>query len=205
MCVKFFISTLILLFAIHTNAQDLELTVGSRTKVFKAGTFITVELPTPNQEPCEECPLTSMTGQLVSSVDGKINLKVRRSSEPLVELKENVGSLTKYYDHGDQPVLSIPKEVIMSITKADSKSESATTAGVLVGTLLVWAGTGHLISSPIAGFKEDEKGGTLLWLGLSEVAIGAVLISAFQSKPFITSVNCPKKGRGRGSHIWTIR
>jgi len=90
-----FIAAIILYIASGIEAQDISLTIGKRTKTIKAGTFIQVQLPVPNQEPRVNCPINSMSGQLISYGNGKLNLLVKRSVEPLSEGNTNVGYLKK--------------------------------------------------------------------------------------------------------------
>jgi len=183
------------------HAQDLQLTSGKKSKTIKAGTFIEVQLPSDIQGPCVKCA-NSMRGQMISYVDGKLNLQVKQSVETLMEGQNSIGYLNKNYKTKDMPTLTIPREKILSITIKGKKKMRKRTTGEVLGIVVTMLGISHLISAPIAELTEDGGGSILLGLGLAELVTGIILGPSLQQKPFITSEECPQKRNGK--KIWVL-
>ena len=199
----YYLLVIFLLFAFGIQGQDLQISSGGKTKIIKAGTFIRLELPHPNDEPCDKCQRNTITGELLSNVDEKVKLKVEESYEPLLLENKNVGYIFKNYgSKTNQLTLDIPHNIIMSITKMGNKklNKTPTLSGIGMGLMLI--GMSHLISAPIAELGEDGSGGLLLLLGLPELVTGIILYSAIRHKTFITRESCP--GRGVGEKIWEL-
>src|SRR5688500_11093978 len=124
-------------FSVCINAQDLQLRSGKKFKTIKAGTYIEIELPTQNQEPCAKCKYNAMSGELISSTDDKVTLRVIESLEPLVEEKENVAYVEKtYMEEGKGRTLSIPKEIILSVKERGKKNLRDYKTGFVIGQTL---------------------------------------------------------------------
>ncbi len=184
------------------SAQDIKLTSGSKTKTIKAGTFIEISLATPAQEPCLKCPVNGVRGRLVSSADGKISLAVYQSREPLIEEKNNVGSLTKNYKKKDVPTLSFDRTDILSVTKKGKNKIKKYTPVQSIGMVLTIIGFGNLVSAPYVSHSDSKTANTLIGAGLTEMVSGIILERAFQQKTFFTSESCPQKKPGK--KIWVI-
>lgn len=184
--------------------QDLLLVSGNKTKTIEAGTFIEIELPAKNTEPCEKCSSSGMIGQFVGYENGQVKVKVKTMHEPLSEENLIVGYTSKKYTKKETaPVMSIPKEVIMSITpKGKKKLKNSTTAQV-IGNIFLFFGTGHLSAAAISELNDDNSGGLLLKLGLAEIVVGTALGSIFRQKPYITSEKCPQLKEN--SKVWVIQ
>lgn len=194
----------LLFFFIQINAQDLLLVSGSKTKTIEAGTFIEIELPAQNTEPCEKCSSGGMIGQFVGYENGQVKLKVKTMHEPLSEENSIVGYTSKKYTKKETaPVLSIPKDVILSITQRGKNKLRDNTTGQVIGFILLFFGTGHLSAAAISELNEDNSGGLLLKLGLAEVALGTVMSSVFKQRPYITSEKCPQLKEN--SKVWVIQ
>lgn len=194
----------LLFFFIQINAQDLLLVSGSKTKTIEAGTFIEIELPAQNTEPCEKCSSGGMIGQFVGYENGQVKLKVKTMHEPLSEENSIVGYTSKKYTKKETaPVLSIPKDVILSITQRGKNKLRDNTTGQVIGFILLFFGTGHLSAAAISELNDDNSGGLLLKLGLAEVALGTVMSSVFKQRPYITSEKCPQLKEN--SKVWVIQ
>ncbi|HUQ67092.1 MAG TPA: hypothetical protein VM101_13105 [Flavitalea sp.] len=190
-------------FSSHSTAQDIHLKSGNKFKTIKAGTFIEIELPTPNQEPCAKCKYNFMAGELISSAGDKVTLRVIESLEPLVEEKENVGWVEKkYMAKGKGRVLSIPNDIILSIKQRGKKKLREYKTGGVIGMVLAILGSSQLVAAAINELDEGSQG-NLLWIsGGAELLTGITLIGVFGQKLYITSFDCPQKLAGQA--VWEI-
>ena len=196
------ITSKFILTVLPIDAQDIQMTSGNKTKTINAGTFIEVELATPYQQPCKECPLYMVAGKLVSYDDGKLNLLIQRSREPIVEEKKQTGVLIKKFKQEDMHVLSVPREEVLSITQRGKKKFKESTAGQAIGRLIFVLGLANMISSPVAAVEDGETGKLLLSLGAIEVLTGMVVNAVFDQKTYFTSENSSLKDRR--NKIWVI-
>ena len=180
--------SIILTLTIRSYAQDLHLSSGNSKKTIKAGTFIEIDLLPINQDPCDDCALNKITGQLISYADGKLNLRMKSMLKTLLENGNNVGYTSRTYSKKDNaPLVSIPRDSVISITIKGKKRVNEHTAGETIGIVLYAMGSAHIFSAPfIVGTAPDETK-TLLWLGLAEATVGMTLGLLFQQKPLITS------------------
>ena len=175
-----------------THAQDLQLTRNGKTKTIKAGTFIEVDLPTASLEPCNTCPIYTMAGQLISSEDNKVRLKIKTSTQPIVNDRIAIGSQTKTFTSGDNaPVMEIPKDIILSITKKGKKKVREHSTPEVIGMTILILGLSHVASSPFVEITEGNDSGFLLALGATEFVAGLVLGMATRQKALITHPDHP--------------
>ena len=145
-----------------------------------------------------------MIGQFVGYENGQVKLKVKTMHEPLSEENSIVGYTSKKYTKKETaPVLSIPKDVILSITQRGKNKLRDNTTGQVIGFILLFFGTGHLSAAAISELNDDNSGGLLLKLGLAEVALGTVMSSVFKQRPYITSEKCPQLKEN--SKVWVIQ
>jgi|SRR5688572_4147758 len=180
--------SIILTLSIRGYAQDLHLSSGNSKKTIEAGTFIEIELLPTNQDPCDDCAINKITGQLISYDDGKLNLRMKNMTKTLVENGNQVGYTSKTYSKKDiAPLVIIPRDSVISIIIKGKKRVNEHTAGELVGIVLYAMGSAHLFSAPFIVASAPDESKTLLGLGLAEVAAGITLGLVFQQKPFITS------------------
>lgn len=179
--------SLLLLYS-SASSQDLHLVSGKSEKTIKAGTYIQVQLPSKNQEPCPNCPMNVMIGKLIGYDTNMLRLQLSSTRETLTEGNLNVGyATTEYTFERKAPVMAIPSDVILSITKVgkNKPNEMHPLDGVaIVFTVL---GIGSLASIAVA----DEQAGKLLAAGLIELGIAAVIGGVAKQKRFITSPQCP--------------
>jgi hypothetical protein len=183
------------------DAQDLLLTSGKKIKTIKPGTFIEVELPSVIHDPCINCS-DVMRGKMISYADGKLNLQVKQSGEPLVEGGNNIGYLYKNYNSKNIPTISILRENILSVTVKGKKKIRKRTTGEVVGMIISILGISHLVSAPIAELTEDGGGSVLLGLGIAETITGFILGPSLHQKTYYTNENCPQKRTGQ--KIWVL-
>lgn len=180
-------------------AQDLILISGNREKTIKTGTFIQLQLPDQNQQPCDDCPLHLMKGQFLGIENDQLRLRVSFTSETMSADETIIGYVTKNYtDKGNSPVLTIPKDIILSITKKGRKKLMDTHPGDGAAIVLGIVGLGSLAAIAVA----DEEAGPLLTAGIIEIGIAAIMGSIFKQKKFITSPECPDKKNHR---IWVLK
>ncbi len=188
----------------NISAQDITLSSGKRTKSIKAGTFIQVELPVENREPCEKCSFNGVRGQVVSFADGKLNLRVFNSRETLYEEEKGIGYQDlSYKAKGSQPVITIPVDDILSITPKGKNKIKSKPTGRTIGVVIMLLGLGHMSAAPVVGITAADEANTLLWLGLSEFVAGIAIAAIVNEKTFITSENCPHKADGQ--KIWELK
>lgn len=184
------------------SAQDIKLQNGNQLKTVKAGTFIDLTMTYPGMEPCNgRC--NGARGQLISYVDGVVKLKVHQSIEPLMDKNKKVGNLSKAYSNSDYPVISIPKDDILSITKKGNKRIKKFTPMQSVGMTLTLLGAANLVSGIEVRDYGKDASNTLLGVGITELVFGIILVSSFDQKTYITSLNCPLK-RNNGK-IWVLK
>ena len=198
-----FLLAILLTFPFVSFAQDLQLSRNGKTKIIQAGSYIEISLPAAAQEPCDECPSHTMAGQMLGYENGILRLKVKSSAEPIVSDKKKVGSQTKTYTSGDAaPVMEIPKDIILSVTKKGNKKVREGTTLRSVGAILTLLGAGHLTAWGVLKLTDDSDGDLLLALGLAEFLSGIVLGTAFPQKTFITSSLYP--GNPETQKIWKL-
>ena len=197
--------TFIFLLALFQVAgQDLVLTYGNRTKTIKAGSFIRVETPSRNQEPCLKCSTSFAIGKLVSAKNGNIQILPMKTSQPVVQN----GAVTRinevsYLDTASATVVNMPIEEIYSITEQGDKKFRENTAGQVMGFILMSLGASHLLSVPVVELTEGNDSKTLLFLGLGEFLAGIVTSQIFKHKTYITHLACPeRKGSDR---VWNFQ
>jgi hypothetical protein len=188
----------------YSAAQDLQIESGNKTKTIKAGTFIEVVLPTPNDEPCAKCKYNRMAGEFLSYADDKVQLRIAELSETIVSEKTNIGYQQKIYTHRDKsPVLTIPKDIILSIELKGKKKLRDNKVGFVVGQVLTTTGVALLAG---AGLNELSEGNqdNLLWVtGGTGFITGILFLSFFPQKVYITNESCPEAVAGRP--IWEIK
>src|SRR5687767_6687329 len=149
--------TLIILPSLHSlSGQDIRLSHENRVQTIQAGTYIEIGLHTPQQEPCSECPpFNTLSGKLISYNAGMLKMQVLLATSTLNEDSVTVGyTLKRYPDPGSQPVLTIPANVILSITKKGKNNFHATATGDNLAIMLGSIATGGLIASLYAENNE---------------------------------------------------
>src|SRR5688572_9462733 len=185
---------LLLLIFSTASSQDLQLVSDKSEKTIKAGTYIQVQLPSENQDPCTNCPMNVMIGKLVGYDNNELRLQLSSTREPIVEDRLNVGYITKDFTSEQKaPVMTIPKEVILSITKVGINKPNKMHPVDGVAIVFTVLGIGSLASIPFA----DEQAGKLLTVGLIELGIGAVMGGVAKQKRFITSPLCPDQKKNK--------
>jgi len=179
--------------------QDLILISGNSEKTIKTGTFIQIQLPAKNQQPCDDCPLSIMKGQFLGFQNDQLRLHVSFTSEIMSADETIIGYATKNYtDKGNSPVLTIPKDIILSITKKGRKKLNDTHPGDGAAIVLGIVGLGSLAAIAVA----DEEAGPILTAGVIEIGIAVVMGSVFKQKKFITSPECPDR---KDHRIWVLK
>ncbi|MEO6132138.1 MAG: hypothetical protein ABIQ02_09840 [Saprospiraceae bacterium] len=176
------------------SGQDVHLVSGNKTKTIKAGTFIDVRLPIPDQEPCAECPTKSVTGKLISNQDGKLNILVHTASENIAEGSRSIGySYKKYMRKGSEPNLYIPVDSVLSITFKGAKHIRSRTVMESIGIALTAFGVGTGFSYLVEEVAGENSNASYAYLGLTEIIVGIAMGRSFPQKTYITSESCPQK------------
>lgn len=190
-------------FSFYSAAQDLQIKSGNKTKTIKAGTFIEVVLPTPHDEACAKCKYNRMAGEFLSYAEDKVQLRIAELSETIVSENTNIGYQQKIYPHHDKaPVLTIPKDIILSIEMKGKKKLRDYKAGNVVGQIFAATGTALLLGAGVNELSEGKQD-NLLWVtGGSGVVTGIILLTIFRQKLYITSERCPEAVAGRP--LWEI-
>ena len=189
----------LLLIISAASSQDLHLVSGKSEKTIKAGTYIQVQLPSANQDPCTNCPMNVMIGKLIGYENNELRLQVSSTREPITEDNLNVGYATKEYTFGRKaPVMAIPSDVILSITKVGKNKPNELHPLDGVAIVFTVLGIGSLASIPIA----DEQAGKLLAAGLIELGLAAVIGGVAKQKKFITSPHCPDQKEN--ARMWVL-
>ena len=181
------------------TTQDLNLISGNSERTIKSGTFIQIQLPAQNQQPCDDCPLHIMKGQFLGIQNDLLRLRVSFTSEIISEDETIIGYVTKNYtDKGNSPILTIPKDIVLSITKKGRKKliDTHPVDGVAIALGIV--GLSSLAAIAVA----DEEAGPILTAGVIEIGIAVIMGSAFKQKKFITSPECPDRKNHR---IWVLK
>ena len=181
------------------TTQDLNLVSGDSEKTIKTGTFIQIQLPAQNQQPCDDCPLHIMKGQFLGYENDHLHLRISFTSEIISADETIIGYVTKNYtDKEKSPTLTIPKDIILSITKKGRKKLMDTHPGDGAAIALGIVGLSSLAAIAVA----DEEAGPILTAGVIEIGLAVIMGSVFKQKKFITSPECPDKKNHR---IWLIK
>lgn len=182
------------------NAQDLRLSSGSKSKTFKAGTFLQVIIPATGIAPCEKCSHNVLSGKLVSYHDGVLTIIPHEKKEVLVTDGKTLGFReTRYTEEMPLSSVEIPKEDILSIRQSGKKKLKDLTTGQAIATCIGLLGLGHLASIPLAG----ENGDLLAEIGAAEVVVAIVLGVSSTPKTHVTNIKCPGQGKYPGK-IWML-
>lgn len=205
MRLRIFIPLMIIIFdfSSYSIAQDLQIKSGNKTKTIKAGTFIEIVLPTPNDEDCAKCKYNRMAGEFLSYADDKVQLRIAELSETIVSESTNIGYQQKIYTQKDKsPVLTIPKDIILSIELKGKKKLREYSVGHVVGQVLTTTGVALLMGAGVNELSEGKQD-NLLWVtGGSGALTGIILLTIFRQKLYITSERCPEAIAGRP--LWEI-
>ena len=197
-----YLSGFIIYFCSSTSAQDIQLMSGDHTRKIKAGSFIEINLVSPDQEPCKKCPVKGVRGQLVSFTNGVVNLKLHQTQDPLMDEKNITGNIIKSYKKAYRPIMSYRTEDILSVKKKGMHKIKKYNAGQSVGMALTVIGFGHLISAPFVSDADTHAANTLIGVGVTEMVTGIILGRAFHQKIYYTSEACPQKKPGQ--KLWVI-
>lgn len=198
----------LLLFMLYTtwlSSQDLVLFYEKRTKVFKTGSFIELQLPAPvSEDGNNDCVRSVLRGKLLRSEADKVILQVFQSSEPLMQGRIRTGDQIKHYlSDGAGQELSIPKEIILSVKHKGKHRIRENTTVETAGYVLATLGMAHLVSVPVAKALENEnQTGSLALLGAGELLTGVLLAVLADQKEYVTAEGCPGKSE---ANVWTIR
>lgn len=182
------------------NAQDLRLSSGSKSKTFKAGTFLEVTTPATGMAPCEKCSHNILGGKLVSYQNGIATMILYEKKEVLVGDGKTLGFReTKYTEEMSLSNVEIPKGDILSIKQSGKKKLKDLTTGQVIATCLGLLGLGHLASIPLGG----ENGDLLAEVGAAEVVVAIVIGVSSTPKTCVTNIKCPGQGKYPGK-IWML-
>ena len=180
------------------QSQDIHLNLGSKTKTFKAGTFLEIALPAPGTEPCEKCSFNVVKGKLVSYQHEVLTMVLYEKKEVLMTDGKPMGFReTTYVKDKSIANIEIPKAEILSISQSGKKRLKTMTTGTTIATVIGLVGLGHIVSAPLA----DDKAELLAGLGVAEVVVAIILGVSSSPKTYRTHINCPEQPKS-SNEIW---
>ena len=180
------------------QSQDIHLSLGNKTKTFKAGTFLEIILPAPGTVPCDKCSFNVVKGKLVSYQQEVVTMVLYEKKEVLVTDGKIMGYReTGYTKNMSIANIEIPKTDILSIAQSGKKKLKTMTTGTTIATVIGLVGLGHIVSAPLA----DDKAELLVGLGVAEVVVAIILGTTSSPKTYRTHINCPEQPK-ESKEIW---
>jgi len=200
---SFMLTGLLLLLVTEIKSQDLQIVQGDKTKTFKAGHLIRIDLPLNDQPNCKKCPKKYVVGRLISFKNDSIHLRLKIESESITEKEKEVGAKAKLYkDKMEEawPIVSIPANDVLGITKQGKKNWRPLNDGEALGITYFSVGAIFLVSGLLA--KDEENESTLLGGGITMSALGLAMVAIFERKTYRTENPLSVKGKGEP---WEIK
>jgi len=180
------------------QSQDIHLSLGNKTKTFKAGTFLEIVQPTPGTVPCENCSFNVVKGKLVSYQHEVVTMVLYEKKEVLVSDGKTMGYReTGYTKDMSRTTIEIPKADILSIAQSGKKKLKTMTTGTTIATVIGLVGLGHIVSAPLA----DDRAELLAGLGVAEVVVAIIIGVSSSPKTYRTHINCPDQPKN-SQEIW---
>lgn len=199
----FFITAILLLLATEIQSQDFQIVQDNKTKTFKAGSFIRVDLPVNAPKDCKPCPKNYVAGRLISFKNDTLKLQVRYEDQSISENGKEIGTQTKSYvdkKENEWPFLDLPKKEIWGITKQGTRKWTPVHPGDVVGGLLTFAGvlTGFSYFAANGENNEDALQETSLIL----IGTGIATSLVFNRKAYHTENDPDPKDKYK---MWNIK
>jgi len=200
-----FILTIFLFWDSGIQSQDLQIQQGNRTKTFKVGHFIRVDLQSGLNLDCKKCTQKYMTGRLLSYSNDSIRLRLKVEAEPIINPDKQIGESGRVYRQNEEnswPVIAILSSSIVGITKQGTKNWKPVNDGDLCGGAFVLVG---LISLTAALYAEgEENSDALAGAGATMTGLGLIMMAAFHRKTYYLE-NPPNTQAKETSQLWTIK
>jgi|GEM_PF-2664659 len=180
-----FIMAIVLFLVTGIQSQDLQISQGNKTKTFKAGHLIRVDLPVKDSLECKKCQKHSVVGRLISYENQMLSLRVRFEGEPIIRNKKDIGTKGNVYKEkmeAEWPMIEIPSTSILGITKQGTKKWKPLNDGDMLGATFVSVGTFFMLAAWAA--EEEANQDALLGSGITMASIGLVMVAVFNRKTY---------------------
>ena len=171
------------------HSQDLQIHQGNKTKTFKVGELIRIDLPVEESKNRYTTPKNNITGRLISCDKDSCRLQVQLENLVLKGNGNAIGNQTiNYYSAKEKewPYVSIPKKDIWGITFQGKKSLHVDHGADIVGSLLMYAGTLTAVSTLFASGEENED--ELTNASVILFGTGAAMVLVFNRKTYRTNL-----------------
>jgi len=199
----FFIVAITLLQTSVLHSQDLQIQQKNKTKTFKTGHLIKVELTNRPDSNCNSCSLRYIIGRIVSYKKDTLQLQIKIENQPVVVNGQEIGNKELAFRDKmkeEWPFIRIPSSSILSITKQGIKHWNEKNAGDQVGIGVITVG---LISLIAAAYTDDEqKNDSRVSFGVTTIAAGLITVAIFDRKTYY--IENPLQTKTHGGH-WRIK
>src|SRR5688572_6875415 len=186
--------------AFTAHSQDLHLVSGKKSKKIPAGTFIQLTMAVDSLSADFLCKFPMGTGRFEGYENDKLKIAITEAVQPIIFKRNYEGTQT--FSYSTPQTVLIYKEKIQSIKIVGKRKIKEHTTGQSLGYLLIVLGLGHISTSPIAGFDEEENGDLLLKIGLSEFIAGIAMAIIFDQKTYYLSPACEGSS---DKLVWSIQ
>jgi hypothetical protein len=180
-----FILAMLLFLVSKIQSQDLQIQHGNKTKTFKVGHLIRVDLQSGLNLDCKKCTQKYMTGRLLSYSNDSISLRLKVEAEPIINPDKQIGESGRVFRQNEEnswPVIAIPSSSVIGITKQGTKNWKPVNDGDLCGSAFVLVG---LLSLTAALYAEgEENSDALVGAGATMTGLGLAMITVFNRKTY---------------------
>lgn len=167
------------------QSQDLQIVQGNKTKTFKAGHLIKVDLPVKDSMDCKKCQKHSVVGRLISYENQILSLRVRFEGEPIIKNKKDIGTKGIVYKEkmeANWPVVDLSANTILGVTKQGTKKWKPINDGDMLG--LTFTAVGLFLLAASTAEDESDKKDAHVQSGIVMTAIGLTMVTIFNRKTY---------------------
>jgi len=193
-----FILSFLLFWVSGIQSQDLQIYYGDKTRTFKTGHLIRIDLPNDFNSQCKSCSKKFVVGRLISYFNDTIKLRLKAESEPILGNVKEIGTTNKVYTKKDEtqwPIIEIPSSSAYAVTRQGRKNWHVMNYGDESGGALFGLGLYTLFVSWLAEGEENED--ALVGTGITFMAIGATMVAVFNRKTYYTHSESQDKNKGK--------
>jgi hypothetical protein len=181
------------------HAQSLVLVSGNKEKTIKRGEWIEVSLSRKGDGIESRCNCPSWLGVLKEQANDSVYIHAQRIAKPEIGLESTLSYYSFENDVSKLPVIAIAvKDITLIIFRGGGKEPREYSTLGNIGMLLSIAGSGSLLSSPLA-----ENTGDIALLGVGELITGIILVGIGKRPHYVLSADHPKSRDEK--RIWRVQ
>jgi hypothetical protein len=199
----FFFTVIVLFVTPMVHGQDFQIYRDSKTKTFKAGHMIKIELPNDQNHGCRSCPKSYLVGRLESYHQDTIQLRLKFERQPVRGKENEIGTDARLYRdkmEKEWPVIRVPSSSIVGITRQGIKKWRPNNAGQIVGRSLFTAGMLTIIIPAMVDGVDNHD--PVVVTGASMILLGSVTAAVFKRKTYYIDFPLNTKVKGK---TWKIK